>query len=61
MGRYSGLSGLIVLAIDVYAIIHIVQSSETTGTKVAWVLLVLVLPLVGALIWYFFGPRTAQP
>lgn len=60
MGRYSGLGGLLLLALDVYAIIHIFQSRESTGIKVAWTVLVLVLPLVGAVIWYFFGPRSAS-
>lgn len=60
MGKYNGLSGAIILAIDVYAIIHIVQSTEKTSTKAFWVVLVLLLPLLGALIWYFFGPRTTR-
>jgi hypothetical protein len=61
MGRYSGLGGLILLAIDVYAILHIAKCNESTGKKVAWIVLVLALPLVGAVIWYFFGPRSPAP
>jgi len=58
--EYSGLLGILVLAADVWAIINIVQSSATTGMKVVWVVLVLMLPLVGVIIWYFAGPRTLR-
>ncbi len=53
----TGIGGLILLALDIWAIVSIVGSGESTGKKVLWVLLVLILPLVGFLIWIFFGPR----
>lgn len=55
--RVEGLFGLVVLALDVWAIIHIVQSGTSTGKKVLWVVLILLLPLVGFLIWLLLGPR----
>jgi hypothetical protein len=55
----GGLFGLLVLAADVWAILNIFQSSSTTGTKALWIILVLVLPLLGVIIWYFAGPREA--
>jgi hypothetical protein len=55
----GGLFGLVVLAIDVWAIIHIVQSTTSTLKKVLWVVLILLLPLVGFLIWLLLGPRKA--
>lgn len=58
--RVEGLFGLVVLAIDVWAIIHIVQSGTSTGKKVLWVVLILLLPLVGFLIWLLLGPRKAD-
>ena len=57
--RVEGLFGLIVLALDVWAIIHIVQSGTSTGKKVLWVVLILLVPLVGFLIWLLLGPRKA--
>jgi hypothetical protein len=56
----NGIWGLIVLAADVWAIVNIFQSSATTGTKVLWTLLVILLPVVGFIIWYFAGPKTAR-
>ena len=52
----NGILGLIVLALDIYAILQIVQSSATTGTKVLWILIVLVLPVIGLILWYLLGP-----
>ncbi|MBL8666552.1 MAG: PLDc_N domain-containing protein [Rhodospirillales bacterium] len=57
MSDYGGIFGLIVLALDIWAIINIVQSGISTGAKVLWVLLIIILPLVGVIIWFFAGPR----
>jgi hypothetical protein len=53
----SGLLGLLLLVANVYAIVKTVQSNATTGTKVAWVVAILIFPLLGFAIWFFFGPR----
>ncbi|NKF23711.1 PLDc N-terminal domain-containing protein [Solimonas marina] len=55
--EYGGLWGLIVLIADIWAIVSIVQSGETTGKKVLWILLVLFLPVLGFIIWLLAGPR----
>jgi len=52
-----GLLGLIVLIADVYAIIRIAGSGARLGSKIGWILLILFLPLVGLMIWAFFGPE----
>jgi hypothetical protein len=57
----SAIFSLLVLLGDIWAIINIFQSSETTGTKALWIVLVLVLPLLGLIIWYFAGPKSASP
>lgn len=54
----GGIIGLIILALDIWAIINIFGSSASTGTKVLWILLVLLLPLIGLIIWLFAGPRS---
>jgi len=45
------------LILDVWAIITIFQSGASTGAKVLWIVLILVLPLLGLIIWYFAGPK----
>jgi hypothetical protein len=56
---FEGLLGLLVLVADVWAILNIFQSGESTGTKVLWIVIVLVLPVLGFVIWYFAGPKTS--
>ncbi|MCB1339744.1 MAG: PLDc_N domain-containing protein [Pseudooceanicola sp.] len=53
----SGFSGLLLLALDIWALVSIIGSNTTTGRKVLWSLLVFLLPLVGFLIWLVAGPR----
>ena len=52
-----GLIGLIVLIADIYAIYNIFTSRAGLGAKVLWTLLVLILPVIGFIIWFFAGPR----
>jgi len=55
----GGLIGLIILALDIWAILHVGGSNASTGWKIFWLLLIIVLPLAGFLIWLVFGPRRA--
>ena len=59
MFELAGLGGLILLGLCIWAIISILGSSAATGTKVLWVLLVILLPLIGFILWLLFGPRSA--
>ena len=36
------------------------QSAADTGRKVIWTVLVLLLPVLGFLLWYFLGPKTGR-
>jgi Phospholipase_D-nuclease N-terminal len=60
MYGYNSLWGLLVLAGDIWAIINIVQSSASNERKLIWILVVLVLPLLGLILWYFLGPRDGR-
>lgn len=56
----TGLFSLLVLIADVWAIVNIFQSNASTGSKVIWIVAVLVLPVLGFLIWFFAGPRAGR-
>lgn len=56
----SGLWGLIVLVADIWAIVNIFQSSATTTAKVLWTVLVILLPVLGFIIWFFAGPKSSR-
>jgi hypothetical protein len=56
----GGIFGLLVLIADIWAIVNIVQSSAGTGRKVLWIVLVLLLPVLGLILWFLLGPRTGK-
>jgi Phospholipase_D-nuclease N-terminal len=60
MGTRGGLYGLIVLIADVWALVNIFQSRADTGRKVLWTVLVIILPVLGFILWFFLGPKTAK-
>lgn len=55
--RYGGLLGLIILVLDVWAVVKIAQSSASTGKKVLWIVLVVLFPILGFVLWFLLGPR----
>jgi len=52
--------GFIVLVLDIWAIVSILSSGASTGSKVLWVLLILILPVLGFIIWLIAGPKSAR-
>ena len=52
----TGIGGLIILIADIYAIAMILQSSAQSIEKLIWSLVVVLLPLIGLIIWFFAGP-----
>ena len=53
----ESLIGLAILIADVWAIVNIFQSGASTGKKVLWIVLVLLLPVLGLILWFLLGPR----
>jgi hypothetical protein len=53
----QGLFGLLVLILDVWAILNVLQSDASTGGKVVWTVLIIILPVLGFILWLIFGPR----
>ncbi|WP_043766229.1 PLDc N-terminal domain-containing protein [Algiphilus aromaticivorans] len=53
-----GILGIIHLVIVIWAVLHIVQSGASPLAKALWVVFVLLLPLLGVIVWFFFGPRS---
>ncbi|MBH3428737.1 MAG: PLDc N-terminal domain-containing protein [Pseudomonas sp.] len=54
---FNGLVGLIILALDIWAIINVLKSGASVGIKIVWILLILLLPVLGLIIWAIAGPR----
>jgi succinate dehydrogenase/fumarate reductase cytochrome b subunit len=60
MLEITGIGGVILLILDIWAIVSVVGSGATTGKKVLWVVLILLLPLLGFILWLLFGPRSGR-
>lgn len=56
----SMIGGLVVLILDIWAIVSILSSGASTGSKVLWILLIVILPLLGFVIWLVVGPKGNQ-
>lgn len=56
----QSLWGLLVLIADIWAIVNILQSGADTAKKVIWTVVVIVLPVLGFILWFFLGPKTAR-
>jgi hypothetical protein len=52
-----GVLGLLLLICVVYAIVKTTQSRASTGTKVLWIVALLLLPFLGFILWFLFGPK----
>lgn len=57
MNLFNGLFGLIIFVLDIWAIASIINSGATRNSKIIWVLVVAILPVVGLIAWWFAGPK----
>jgi hypothetical protein len=53
----AALIGVVIFFADIWAIVQTLQSPVSAGNKALWFLIILILPLIGLLHWFFLGPR----
>lgn len=49
--------GIIIFALDVWAIASVINTNESNGTKLLWIAIIAILPVIGLILWYFAGPK----
>ncbi len=49
--------GLVIFILDIIAIVDVLKSSMDTGKKLLWILLILVLPILGMILYFLMGER----
>ena len=54
----GGILGLLVLVLDIIAIVDALKSSIDTGKKALWIILILILPVVGMVLYFLIGKKT---
>lgn len=57
MFEVGGLLSLIWLVIVIWAIIKVASSPAGAGAKALWIVILLVLPVIGFIIWFFLDPK----
>jgi hypothetical protein len=60
MDMQYGFLGLIVLALDIWAIVSIARSHVDSATKLVWIFVIVLLPAIGLVLWLAIGPRGAR-
>ena len=48
--------GLLVLVLDIIALISLLKSGADSGTKILWILLIVLLPVLGMILYFLMGP-----
>jgi hypothetical protein len=56
----SFILGIIVLALDIWALMNVWQSSASGGAKIGWTVGIIIFPVVGFLVWILAGPKQAR-
>ena len=51
------LLGLVILALDIVTIVDCAKSNTDTGKKVLWIVLILLLPLLGMILYFLLGRK----
>jgi len=51
------LIALVVLALDIIAIVDAAKSSMEMGKKVLWIVLVLLLPVIGMILYFLLAKK----
>ena len=53
----GGILGLLILVLDIIAIVDVLKSSMDTGKKALWIILVLILPVIGMVLYFLIGNK----
>ena len=52
---FRGLFGIIWFVLMIYTLLQVLRSSEPTNTKLLWIIVILVAPVLGSLIYLLWG------
>lgn len=54
----GGIVGIIILVLDIVAIVDVIQSAMETGKKALWIILILLLPIIGLVLYFLIGKKS---
>jgi hypothetical protein len=47
---------LLILVLDIIALVSLLKSNADSGTKILWVILIVLLPVLGMILYFLMGP-----
>ena len=53
----TGILGLLVLVLDIIALVDVLKSSMNTDKKILWIILIVLLPVIGMLLYFLIGKK----
>jgi hypothetical protein len=53
----GSLIGLIILVLDIIALVDVLKSSMETGMKALWIILIILLPVIGMVLYFLIGKK----
>ncbi len=53
------LISLIILVLDIVAIVDVIKGTLSGGKKALWIILILILPVVGMILYFLLGRTKA--
>lgn len=53
----GALIGLAILVLDIIAIVDAIKGNLETGKKILWIVLILILPIVGMILYFLVGKQ----
>lgn len=51
----TSLVGALILALNIYAIYTVLTGGGSTGKKILWIVIILLLPVLGMILWFLIG------
>ncbi len=51
------VAGIVILILDIIAIIDVVKSGMDSTMKLVWILLILLLPVIGMILYFAIGRK----
>ena len=54
----AGILSLIILVLDIIVIVDVLRSAIETGKKVLWIILILILPIIGLVLYFLIGRKS---
>ena len=57
VGNFWSLSccGGVIVILDILALVELAGSARSLGNKIVWALIIIFAPVVGLILYYFFG------